>query len=238
MTNDNKKENYEIKRFSTGSKNLDSLLEGGIEAGIITQFYGEAGSGKTNICLQLCKVTVLEHGKKVILIDTEAISTERLKQICGADADFQQVLRSILVYKPYSMAEQSQAVESAVELAMYAEANIGLIIIDCMTIFYRMELDDDETGRKAREELGSQIIKLMTTARKCNIPVVITNQVYTDIKTDTLQPLARNVIGLGTNTIIMLERLDDSKRRATLIKHRSLPAGRTVEFELTYEGVV
>ncbi len=36
-------------------KSLDDLLEGGIESGCLTLLYGEAGSGKTNICLQLSR---------------------------------------------------------------------------------------------------------------------------------------------------------------------------------------
>ncbi len=35
-----------IERISTGSKNLDDLLGGGVETGAVTEFYGEYGSGK------------------------------------------------------------------------------------------------------------------------------------------------------------------------------------------------
>jgi len=59
---------------------LDELLEGGVEAGIITEIYGEGGTGKTNICIQAAKSCV-EEGKKVIYIDTEGISKERLLQV-------------------------------------------------------------------------------------------------------------------------------------------------------------
>jgi DNA repair protein RadA len=36
-----------VARITTGSKNLDKLLGGGVETQIITEFYGEYGSGKT-----------------------------------------------------------------------------------------------------------------------------------------------------------------------------------------------
>jgi len=47
-----------IERYTSGCEKLDELLGGGFEAGTVTQIFGEAGSGKTNICLQLAIETV------------------------------------------------------------------------------------------------------------------------------------------------------------------------------------
>lgn len=41
-------------KISTGSKALDDLLQGGMESGTITELYGEAKSGKTQLCHMLC----------------------------------------------------------------------------------------------------------------------------------------------------------------------------------------
>ncbi|MBC7129752.1 DNA repair and recombination protein RadA, partial [Candidatus Bathyarchaeota archaeon] len=43
-----------VLRLTTGSKALDRLLGGGLETQAITEFYGEYGSGKSQICHQLC----------------------------------------------------------------------------------------------------------------------------------------------------------------------------------------
>ncbi|MGB7639350.1 MAG: hypothetical protein WBL88_17440, partial [Nitrososphaeraceae archaeon] len=37
-------------RFTTGSKNLDDFLKGGVESQAITELAGEFGSGKSQIC--------------------------------------------------------------------------------------------------------------------------------------------------------------------------------------------
>ncbi|MFH7835707.1 MAG: helix-hairpin-helix domain-containing protein, partial [Candidatus Aenigmatarchaeota archaeon] len=42
-----------IGRITTGSKMLDSLIAGGVETQSITEFYGEFGSGKSQLCHQL-----------------------------------------------------------------------------------------------------------------------------------------------------------------------------------------
>ena len=40
----------EIIQIVTGSKELDKLLQGGIETGSITEMFGEFRSGKTQLC--------------------------------------------------------------------------------------------------------------------------------------------------------------------------------------------
>src|SRR4030042_4770591 len=41
-----------VAHLPIGSQVLDNLLEGGLEGAAITLLFGEAGSGKTHICLQ------------------------------------------------------------------------------------------------------------------------------------------------------------------------------------------
>ena len=50
----------EIIQITTGSKELDKLLQGGIETGSITEMFGEFRTGKTQICHTLavtCQVS-------------------------------------------------------------------------------------------------------------------------------------------------------------------------------------
>lgn len=52
----------EIIQLTTGSKELDRLLGGGIETGSITEIFGEFRTGKTQICHTLavtCQVNYL-----------------------------------------------------------------------------------------------------------------------------------------------------------------------------------
>src|SRR3989442_15176379 len=69
-------------RVALGAKSVDDLLGGGFEGGCITLLYGEAGSGKTNVCLHLAR-NVGRAGKKVIFIDTEGGSMGGLGQKVG-----------------------------------------------------------------------------------------------------------------------------------------------------------
>ncbi|XP_077408592.1 DNA repair protein RAD51 homolog 1 isoform X2 [Vanacampus margaritifer] len=66
----------EIIQISTGSKELDKLLHGGIETGSITEMFGEFRTGKTQLCHTLavtCQLPMDQGGGegKAMYIDTE-----------------------------------------------------------------------------------------------------------------------------------------------------------------------
>ena len=138
-------------------KPLDELLGGGLESGIITRIYGEAGSGKTNVCLQAARECV-QSGMKVAYVDTEGVSVERIRQIC-ADCDYKKILRDILFFSPTSFESQEQMIHDAI-----ATKEVGLIIVDTITMFYRLNLEDDrESGIRS---FTRQVTNLQVAARQ------------------------------------------------------------------------
>jgi RecA/RadA recombinase len=80
-------------RLPTGCKSLANLLDGGIEAGVITQVYGPPGSGKTQLCHTLCVMLPSDYG--AIYIDTEgSFRPERIQEIANARGfDSKQILQ-------------------------------------------------------------------------------------------------------------------------------------------------
>lgn len=215
-----------------GSTALDSLLEGGLEGGAITLFYGEAGSGKTNICLQVASNVALT-GKKVVYIDTEGVSLERLQQIAGEN--YEEVMKNILFFEPHSFDEQEKFVDKAVKLAE-SSLEVGVIVLDSATIHYRLTRNDEERG--IRKSLSPQLAKLLAVARSKDVPIVLTSQVYTDIEKGTFEPLGGHVLLHNAKAIVRLEKVSAGTRRAVIVKHRHLEEGKRAEFKLTKTGVV
>lgn len=211
---------------------MDELLEGGFEGGAITLLYGEAGSGKTNVCLQVAK-NVAVTGKKVVYIDTEGVSLERLKQI--AAEDFEEVMRNTLFFEAHTFEDQEKFVEKAVKLAE-SSLEVGLIILDSATIHYRLTRNDEERG--IRKSLSPQLAKLLSVAMSKDIPIIVTSQVYTDIEKGTFEPLGGHVLLHNAKAIIRLDKVGTGARRAIIIKHRHLEEGRRTDFKLTKSGVV
>jgi len=203
---------------------LDELLNGGIERGIITEIYGEGGSGKTNVCIQAAK-RCIEEGKKAVYIDTEGISKERLLQVFGD----RKKLESILFFIPFSLKEQEDMVEKACRI------DAGIIILDSANLFYRLEMNEDEAA--PTRSLTKQLVTLQIEARRKNIPVIITSQVYS--AGEEIKPFAGRSMDHIAKTIIRLERVEGKgeRRRAVLVKHRSMKEGASVEFRITARGI-
>jgi len=220
-----------VAHLPIGSRALDDLLEGGLEGGALTLLFGEAGSGKTNVCLQVARNVALE-GKKVLYIDTEGVSLERLKQISGDR--YEDVMKNVLFFEPSTFEEQEKLVDKAVKLAD-SSLEVGVVIIDSATIHYRLTRNDEERG--VRKSLSPQLAKLLAVARSKNIPILLTSQVYTDIEKGTFEPLGGHVLLHNAKAIVRLDKTGSSSRRAIIVKHRHLEEGRRAEFRITKNGV-
>lgn len=211
----------------SGSKCIDSLLGGGIETGTITQLYGPSGTGKTTLCLMFAKNAAKSY--KVAYIDTEGLSGERVKQI------FQDVslFSNVYVQEVYTFRQQASALKEVEKLAK--SEKLKLVIVDSFTSLYRSELEDESRQIKVKRELTAQLTYLLGLARKIDLAVLITNQMFTDVKSGIDKPLGGTSIDHLSKTIISLERLGEL-RRATLIKHRYKKEGESCEYRLTDRG--
>ena len=219
-----------LDRLPSGCQSLDLLLSGGFESGIITQLYGEAGTGKSNIVMQLA-VQAVARGLRVIFIDTEGFSAERFKQIAGPGAE--EMATKIMIFEPMSLEQQAIAIREASKIA---GRDLGLIILDSATSLYRVLLEAED-NRSIRRTLTVQLSELQEIARKHRIPVVITNQVYTDIENNSLRPMGGTSLEHICKAIIFLEKKGEGLRSARLMKHRSSPEGTMADFRLTARGV-
>lgn len=226
-------------RYSSGCKNIDELLGGGFESRTVTQLYGEAGSGKTNICIQAA-IGCAKTGKAVIFIDSEGFSPERFIQIASSNAeseDVESIARRIIIYEPQSFEQQTSSIKE-IETLIKERDDVVLVILDSATLFYRLELDE-ERSIYLRRVLANQIEHLQELARRHDLVVIITNQVYADIEKGKLRPSGGYMLEHISKVIVQLEKAAEGqgKRRAILKKHRSMPEDTSCEFFITSNGV-
>ncbi len=208
------------------SKCIDSLLGGGVETGTITQIYGESGTGKTSLCLMLCRSAA--EFAKAAYVDTEGLSAERVLQIFGSE----ELLRNVYIHEVYDFRQQSSAIR---KLPKLCKGGVKLVIVDSFTGLYRCELEE-EKAVKVKRELTKQLTFLLGLARKYDVAVVVTNQMFTDVSAGIDRPIGGPSVDHLSKVIIELRR-EGKKRKARLVKHRWKAEGEECYYEITDRGL-
>ena len=234
-----------VSKIMTGSHDLNKWFDGGYEKDVITLFYGPFASGKSNFVM-LASCHQAKKGKKVIYIDTEAsFSIDRINQISNNLPEF--ILKNIIILKPTNFEEQKISFYKLFK--ELKSRNIGLIVVDSMTMLYRLELAEarkkgvDEV-RKVNSDLVKQMKFLYEIARKREIPVLITAQVYNEFLSEEdwlagkeagVNIVGGDILKYYSKCIIELQN-KNGKKKAIIRKHRSLPE-KELNFEIVNEGI-
>ncbi|KAA8894980.1 P-loop containing nucleoside triphosphate hydrolase protein [Sphaerosporella brunnea] len=199
--------------LTTGDETLDTLLNGGVRVGGITEFVGESGAGKTQFLLTLLLTCQLPSsqgglgGRGAVYISTESpLSTPRLVQISRS-------LNSRLSPSPKVSTDKVLSItcndlETQEHILKYqlptavARHNIGLIVLDSIAANFRAELDrpaqkrqrleaESNSGPALLARRGGELVRvaqgLRELARRHNLAVVVANQVSDRFSMDDAQ---------------------------------------------------
>ena len=234
-----------VGKLTTGSKEVDNLLGGGVETQAITELFGRYGSGKTQLAHQLSVTVQLPKDKggldgSVIYVDTEnTFRPERIQQMAtGLGLDPKEVLENIHIARAYNSDHQMLLAEKASELA--EEYGTRLAIVDSLTAHFRAEYIGRGTLATRQQKLNKYMHLLQKKlADRYNMAVVVTNQVMArpDIMFgDPTTPIGGHIVGHTATFRVYLRKSKGDKRVAKLIDSPNLPEGECV-FEVTMEGI-
>ena len=225
--------------IATGCGTVDELLGGGLGRGTVTQLYGPPASGKTNLALAAAVETAAAGGS-VLYIDTEGLSVERFEQVAAAKADavdvsVDDIAGRVIITDAVDFEEQREAVQDAADFA----ERVDLVVLDSATGFYRLERVGDADGGESLRRVTRQVTHLLSLARRYDLAVLITNQVYSDPESESgrARPLGGHTLTHWSGVVVRIERFRAGNRRATLEKHRSMAAGDTARFRITESGI-
>ncbi|MGI0079377.1 MAG: DNA repair and recombination protein RadA [Nitrososphaerales archaeon] len=223
-----------LLKCTTYSENLDNLLGGGVETQSVTEFYGEFGSGKTQICHTICVSAQLPVEKKgfagsVLYVDTEStFRPERIAQIARArDMDVDEVLNHIYVAKVYNSSHLELIVKALGTLIQ--QNSIKLVIVDSIISLHRAEFVGRGTLAERQQKLNAIMHRLKRVAEIYNVAAVITNQVQATPDTffgDPTKPAGGNIIGHASTYRIYLRKAGQ-ERKAIMIDSPCHPYGDT-----------
>ncbi len=233
-----------IQKLSTGSKNLDDLIGGGLETQAITEFFGEFGSGKTQIMHQLAVNCTMPKEKggfdsDVLMIDTEnTFRPERIIQMAkNKDLDPDETLKRIHVARAYNSHHQILLAEKAQDTAK--EFDIKLLIVDSLTAHFRSEYVGRGSLAERQQLLNKHMHDLLRFGTIYNAIIAVTNQVSARPDVffgDPTAPIGGNIVGHTATFRIYLRKSKGGKRIARLIDSPYLPEGETV-IQISEEGI-
>jgi len=238
-----------VSKITTGSGELDRLLGGGIETQAITEFYGEYGSGKSQLCFQLAvnvQLPVSEGGLdgSVIIIDTEGtFRPERIAQMAEAKSlDPMEVLKNIHVARAYNSSHQMLLVDKAKEIAKKMKNNgkpVRLLIVDSLTSHFRAEYVGRGTLAERQQRLNKHLHDLIKFSEIFNAAIVVTNQVMAKPEShfyDSTAPVGGHVVAHTATFRVYLRKTKGDLRIARLVDSPCLPEAEAM-FKITERGI-
>lgn len=237
----------QLLRITTGSKNLDKLLGGGIESMAITEVFGEFRTGKTQLCHTLCVTAQMpkkENGGngKVIFIDTEG--TFRPERVAKISERFglnpEAVLNNITYARVYTTEFQSSLLTACA--AKMLEEPYSLLIVDSIMALFRVDYSGRGELSERQQSLGKTLSKLIKLADQFNVAVLMTNQVMSDpgaslsFQADPKKPIGGNILAHASTTRLYFRKGKGDERICKVYDSPSLPESESV-FRITEEGI-
>ena len=234
-----------VLRLTTGSSMLDKLLGGGIESQSITEFYGEFGSGKSQICHQLCVNVQLPPeqgglGGAALYIDTEnTFRTERIFQMAqNLGLEPEEAFKKIIFAEAYTSDHQMFLLENADKVIK--ENGVRLIIVDSLTSHFRSEYLGREMLAERQQKLNKHLHRLIRLARGFNAAAVVTNQVMSKPDVffgNAVHPVGGHIVAHTSHTRVFLRKSARGPVRiARLVSSPYLPEGEGI-FRVSERGI-
>lgn len=152
-----------METISTGSKALDALLGGGVRTGMVTDVYGESGSGKSQLCFILCANCVKDGGKAMFVDAAGTFRPERIVEMSGSPG----TLDRIAFVRALTTLDQASAVNRI------ADIDPRLVVVDTVTSLFSAEYSGPARHLAVMKHLHE--LALAAINRSC--AVVVTNMV-------------------------------------------------------------
>ncbi|SCU90383.1 LADA_0F03664g1_1 [Lachancea dasiensis] len=221
--------------ISTGSKQLDSVLGGGIMTMSITEVFGEFRCGKTQMSHTMCVTAQLPRelggGEgRVAYIDTEGtFRPERIKQIASRyDLDPEVCLENVSYARALNSEHQMELLEQ-----LGAELSSGeyrLLIVDSIMANFRVDYCGRGELNERQQKLNQHLSRLNRIAEEYNVAVFMTNQVQSDPGASALfagadgrKPVGGHVLAHASATRILLRKGRGDERVAKLQDSPDMP---------------
>ncbi|KAK9447430.1 Rad51-domain-containing protein [Limtongia smithiae] len=238
----------ELISITTGSKNLDTLLAGGIETGSITEIFGEFRTGKSQLCHTLavtCQLPIDMGGGegKCLYIDTEGtfrpVRLLSIAQRFGLNG--QEVLDNVAYARAYNADHQLTLLNQAASLM--ANSRFSVLIVDSIMALYRTDFSGRGELAARQTHVARFLRTLQRLADEFGVAVVITNQVVAQVdgqanmyNPDPKKPIGGNILAHASTTRLSLKKGRAEQRICKVYDSPCLPESDCV-FTINEDGI-
>ena len=198
--------------ITTGCVDLDNILGGGIEAGSITELYGEFRTGKTQLCHTLAVTSQMGCDKgggegRCMYIDTEGtFRPQRLVAIAERyGLETNGVLDNVAYARAHNTEHQMDLLVAAA--GMMSESRFSLIIVDSVTALFRSDYQGRGELSERQIKLGQFMRQLSRLASDFGVAVLVTNQVVSCVDGGAamfagpqVKPIGGNILAHASTT--------------------------------------
>ena len=236
----------------TMSENLDDMLGGGVQAGQVTELVGEAGTGKTQLCLQLAVCARLPPSlgglaAQTVILDCEGkVVPSRLLDMARGVMDLpsemredfspDSVMKGVFIRRCKNVADVVAAVDQ-LEVLVKEKPSVRLVVVDSIAWYFRYGWEDDylaRTGVLYRLAQGLQAVAGRGVA------VVVTNHVTANVEEGGVMPALGEAWRSAVGTRLMLRYNGDGnkgERTVEVVKSPSLKSGCCVRISIGKVGI-
>ncbi|KAJ1555976.1 Meiotic recombination protein dmc1 [Cladochytrium tenue] len=238
-----------VVRISTGAKELDNILGGGVESASITEAFGEFRTGKTQLAHTLCVVAQLPLSMggangKVAFIDTEGtFRDDRIRAIASRfGVDGEAALENISIARAFN-SEQQMDLLVDVAARMADGGDYRLLVIDSIIALFRTDYCGRGELAERQQKLNQMLARLMRISEEFNVAVFITNQMCSDpaggltFVADPKKPIGGHVLAHASTTRLYLRKGRGETRICRIWDSPSVPEAEAM-YQISEGGII
>ncbi len=222
-------------KFTSGCQSIDGILGGGFNSGQVTQVYGESGVGKSNL-VAATSIEAAASGDVVFAITKDSTTFDRMRDIAEEHPEpTKEIIDRVWFDSLDNFEEQNSRIDDIDEFGDL----IDIVVFDGFGGHYRMERAKEDTdSTKVERRLARQVTLLKAIARKYNIPIIVTNQVYYSPDEEKVKPLGGAGLNHWFDAILQMESFQGNKHLVLVEKHRDEKEGEQAWFGIENNGLI